>query len=154
MGVEDQDLEKTRLGEEKRQGEARSHPHCCPELKMCCTRKSSTVKRVSAKAPLLQMSPENTCNSKESWFPEQTPCPTNTWPKTSWHDSQWKVLAAETNWQHYSAKCELGLSQANLPSTLPPTQDPTVGCSEGGGGGQLATSQSHLLSLLPCSLTG
>lgn len=140
MGVEDQDLEKTHLGEERRQGEARSHPHCCPELKRCCTRKGSTVKGVQQKPPCFRGAQRSTCNSKA----QQKDGSQNKTPPQTLGPSLPGMTASGRFWQLRPTgsstvpSVSWGLSQANLPSTLPPTQDPMVGCSERGGGGQVA----------------
>lgn len=58
VGVEDQDLKRFILERKEDKEELRSHPYCCSGLKGYYTMVKPTRKKVSAKAPLLQMSPE------------------------------------------------------------------------------------------------
>lgn len=85
----------------------------------------------------------------------RTKTPTNTWPKPSWHDSPWKVLAAETNWQLHNAKCELGLVPGQPPLHPASHSGPDAGMLGGRRwwpGGHLPISSA--LHPPPCSLTG
>lgn len=142
MGVEDQDLGKVHLGEERRQGEAQSHPHCCPELKRCCTRKGSTVSG-SSKSPLASDEPREALVTQmvnRKLVPRTKPPPQTLGPSFPGMTDSGRFWQLRPTGSSTVPSVSWGLSQANLPSTLPPTQDPMGGCSEKGGGGQVATS--------------